>query len=123
MNEDTIIDLAVAHGLGEVLQPICEPNPAAFVTAKGYRTSELLQFSSALLATAGAAQPWQPISTAPTDGSQFLAFKPSVGHFVARILDMEHPDCEYDGGVHEAWGHKFVDDVAAWMPLPPPPAA
>lgn len=73
---------------------------------------------------APAAEPqWQPIDTAPKDGSQFLAFKPGTGHFVARILDMEHPDCEYDGGVHEAWSHKFVDDVKAWTPLPPRPAA
>jgi hypothetical protein len=53
MTEDDIIDLAAAHGLGEVLQPICQPNPTAFATAKGYRTAELLSFSRALLEQAG----------------------------------------------------------------------
>ena len=52
MTDDEIIDLAAKHGLGEVLRPICQPNPNAFATAKGYRTGELLEFSRALRAEA-----------------------------------------------------------------------
>ncbi|MEN9885585.1 MAG: hypothetical protein RL758_163 [Pseudomonadota bacterium] len=63
---------------------------------------------------------WQPIETAPKDG-YFLAFKPGTAHIVATILDMDHPDCEYDGGVHEAWSLNFVDGVTHWMPLPSAP--
>lgn len=65
---------------------------------------------------------WQPIETAPTDGSEFLASKPGIGPIVARILDTDHPDCEFDGGVHEAWSHQYVDGVTHWMPLPAAPA-
>lgn len=64
---------------------------------------------------------WQPIETAPTDGTWFLACKPKLAAFVALILDTDHPDCEYDGGVHCSWDHKYVDGVTHWMPLPVAP--
>lgn len=63
---------------------------------------------------------WQPIETAPKDG-WFLAFKPGTAHIVGTILDSDHPDCEFDGGVHEAWSHRYVDGVTHWMPLPAAP--
>jgi hypothetical protein len=65
---------------------------------------------------------WRPIETAPKDG-YFLAFKPGTRHILATILDMEHPDCEFDGGVHEAWSHDYVDGVTHWMPLPSEPGS
>jgi len=36
---------------------------------------------------------------------------------------MDHPDCEFDGGVHEAWTHAYVGGVTHWMPLPAAPTA
>jgi hypothetical protein len=63
---------------------------------------------------------WQPIESAPKDG-WFLAFKPSCAVIVGTILDGDHPDCEFDGGVHEGWSHQYVDGITHWMPLPEPP--
>jgi len=63
----------------------------------------------------------RPIETAPGFGEEFLAFKPGVGFFCARILDTDHPDCEYDGGVHCAWDHAYVGGVTHWVPLPSSP--
>lgn len=48
MTEDQIIDLAVEHGLGRRMAPICPPNPSVFATEQGYRTSELLTFAAAV---------------------------------------------------------------------------
>ena len=65
---------------------------------------------------------WMDIKTAPTDGTKFIAYKPGhVGIFTALILESDHPDCEYDGGVHSSWDHSYVDGVTHWMPLPQPP--
>lgn len=66
---------------------------------------------------------WHPIETAPTDGTEFLAHKPKIGVFAALILDSDHPDCEFDGGVHCGWDHKYVEGVTHWTPLPEPPNA
>ena len=66
-------------------------------------------------------QGWRPIESAPEDG-WFLAFKPGVQVIVGTILDGDHPDCEFDGGVHEAWSHQHVDGITHWQPLPAAPA-
>lgn len=64
---------------------------------------------------------WMPIETAPKDG-WFLATKPGwTIPIVGTILDSDHPDCEFDGEVHEAWSHQHVDGITHWMPLPEPP--
>ena len=73
-------------------------------------------------APAEPAPAWQPIETAPEDVF-ILGHKPGTAHLVGTILDMGHPDCEFDGGFHEAWSLKFVDGVTHWMPLPAAPAS
>ena len=59
---------------------------------------------------------WQPIETAPKDGSMVLAYPSSLGHvcmtgWVVRC-------CPYHGGYWDTGG-----DFTHWMPLPPPPTA
>lgn len=80
---------------------------------------------------------WQPIETAPKDGTRILvALKdpiPRPGRADLRLWDglqvvMRHPGLA-DDGFDIGWniavpvGHGgFPDDwVAGWMPLPPPP--
>lgn len=65
---------------------------------------------------------WQPIESAPQDGSEILVFKPSVGIIVARWLDADHPDVEYIG-LHEAWNHQPIERATHWTPLPAAPEA
>ena len=66
---------------------------------------------------------WQPIETAPRDGTEFLAFKPSsFGPIivVCEWLDEDHPD--YDGETpHVTWDFSGFWDATHWMPLPQPP--
>jgi hypothetical protein len=55
---------------------------------------------------------WQPIETAPKDGTWYLTWGPS-GHSLARYLDcMSDPDM---AGWFEG------DNDTHWMPLPNPP--
>lgn len=58
---------------------------------------------------------WQPIETAPKDGSDVLVFNPMTGPYVSRFTDGEWP-------LH-FWGFPGVwyPGVTHWMPLPPPP--
>jgi hypothetical protein len=63
---------------------------------------------------------WQPISTAPKDGTEFLVYKPTTGITVCLWLDDDHP--AYEGECpHVAWDHSGYWDATHWMPLPPPP--
>lgn len=57
---------------------------------------------------------WQPIETAPKDGSQFLASDITGYHF----------NCWWENEGYEA---RWMDEIDSepnpthWMPLPPPP--
>lgn len=67
---------------------------------------------------------WQPIETAPKDGTDFLAFKTQVLGgpciCVCTWLDSDHPS--YDGETpHVAWDHSGFWDATHWMPLPSAP--
>lgn len=70
-----------------------------------------------LIAQARAARPspWQPMETAPTDGTVFLAFAPAAyGLSALYALCAWHPDAGF-----------FVDELREathWQPLPSPPA-
>ena len=89
---------------------------------------------------------WQPIETAPKDGTRFIAHKPKYtredrrdGHTVTAVVfyrtdDDIHPDyigdpddCEETDLVPvyqliTAWSHHPVPDYFThWMPLPEPP--
>ena len=79
------------------------------------------ELEACLSVAQGQGQGWRPIESAPEDG-WFLAFKPGVQVIVGTILDGDHPDCEFDGGVHEAWSHQHVDGITHWQPLPAAPA-
>lgn len=73
---------------------------------------------------------WKPRETAPTDGTEFLAYdartgkmdvcKTYVGH---RGVEIEA--CQYDkeyGPMDNEFGCDEAD-ITHWMPLPAPPAA
>lgn len=74
----------------------------------------------ALAATAPAAEPWQPIETAPKDGtavivSAYIRDNPSEGRFVCQA--------HFHGG--HWWGNpdESIYPPTHWMPLPAAPAA
>jgi hypothetical protein len=67
---------------------------------------------------------WQPLETAPKDGTQIRAFD---GEAIAAVMWIE--DCDFDGGYGwtdrtvASWGmqHYWQMKPTHWMPLPPPP--
>jgi hypothetical protein len=71
---------------------------------------------------------WQPIETAPKDGTEFLAYdkrtkKMDVCHWIGRPMNWPSQvqmDGEY-GPYEDQFGHSWRD-ISHWMPLPPPPA-
>ena len=96
-----------------------------WVTRNAEKVTELLVLRNELAASQAEnlRHQWQPIETAPKDGSHFLAAptRSNCKPFVALWLDAEYP--EVDG---EGWyGHWNFDPVefVAWMPLPPVPDA
>lgn len=80
---------------------------------------------------------WQPIETAPKDGTEIIGFRPDQGVFVFRWAWMEEfvpkdqngdPTEDYDDAF-ACWWHDRWDWLEGelrpthWMPLPAPPAA
>lgn len=59
---------------------------------------------------------WQPIDTAPKDGTEILLLETHYGG------DMEMHHAKWGGDFHNAWipsqGIGFFDDATHWMPLP-----
>ncbi len=78
---------------------------------------------------------WQPISTAPKDGTEIIAFRPDQGVFVCRWGTLEEfvpkdmngdPMVDYDEDFahwwHDRWGWMEGSDAPThWQPLPKPP--
>ena len=69
---------------------------------------------------------WQPIETAPKDGTSILLcvapFEPLVGHFDEELGWVDFVD-EFDNSRRALWienGEQYAP--THWMPLPPPPA-
>ena len=61
------------------------------------------------------ADSWQPISTAPKDGTWILVFQPARGPWRDRIKEVR--------GGHVASRHGWGDDYPThWLPLPEPPS-
>ena len=56
---------------------------------------------------------WQPIETAPKDGTEFIAYCPDKSETKLRVL-------RFDGDCFLAH-NSFVSDPTHWMPLPPGP--
>lgn len=65
--------------------------------------------------------PWQPIETAPRDGTPLLGFVPSYyqGKGGICLLIWLKNAREPDGHWYD--GHAFKTDPTHWMPLPEPP--
>lgn len=74
-----------------------------------------------------AAQQWQPIETAPKDGTAILVYDEGaalVTWEVYRRHQEEHADwCLMDSWQDEQGGYSTVNHPTHWMPLPEPPAA
>jgi hypothetical protein len=72
---------------------------------------------------------WQPIETAPKDGTHVLLWEeystdPFVGYWLYGKWSASHEHVDAEGG----WdGATVIDniqcDVTHWMPLPPPPSS
>jgi hypothetical protein len=63
---------------------------------------------------------WQPISTAPKDGTKFLGYRNGV---MATSYVTPRDDCEMwtFGATSAAFEHRPEIRPTHWMPLPPPP--
>lgn len=63
---------------------------------------------------------WQPIETAPKDGSAILAWGAGLGHLIAAF------DREYGWGYRwcmlDGQNYSFASSLTHWLPLPAPPA-
>lgn len=77
---------------------------------------------------------WQPIDTAPKDGTVVDVWSDGQRYADARFDVPGDPDCEPDGSVAPTWVHldwhttydvweyfEIVPQPTHWMPLPEPP--
>lgn len=76
---------------------------------------------------------WQPIETAPKDGSSMLLWwVPRRGHGRPSMVlsfwscrahaHMSQPrDCPHEPDCVADWGFGYAGEMTHWMPLPPPP--
>ena len=70
---------------------------------------------------------WEPIETAPKDGTPVLLSVPGWGagvvicEYVEGTTDADGWWDMYLGG--DPYGLRLDADIAGWMPLPPPPEA
>jgi hypothetical protein len=60
---------------------------------------------------------WQPIETAPRDGTEILAYNAFAGRYLTRFVDGEWPKYGWDN-MTGVWYPRPTH----WMPLPPPPS-
>jgi hypothetical protein len=65
---------------------------------------------------------WQPIDTAPKDGTEFLAF---AWYNISGVAYHFMEVCYLRNGIFEGWGHDGIDGDGVWpthwMPLPSAP--
>jgi hypothetical protein len=63
---------------------------------------------------------WQPIETAPKDGTHILAYWPPI---FERTDNAAQVETWFNGSIWEnSWDQEFGDMCPShWMPLPPPP--
>jgi len=71
---------------------------------------------------------WQPIETAPRDGTVIDLWEVEKNFGASRATDCRWCKFPIRGGVREGWGYGLADDpdflsgeVTHWMPLPEPP--
>jgi len=63
---------------------------------------------------------WQPIETAPKDGSNFLVYLPKAKkrNYAAAYYDVSSSGIFF---LHDRAGVWLHNKATHWMPLPPPP--
>lgn len=62
---------------------------------------------------------WQPIETAPKDGTGILLYRRYEGKFL-HLVDVGEWQKENEGGPRWAWRYSTWEPTH-WMPLPDPP--
>jgi hypothetical protein len=86
----------------------------------GWAKETIRAIEQAVRSKLGAGVGWQPIETAPMDGTAILLFTGGgviEGHWIYREWQQCAISCSYDG----AGGPVFECVPTHWMPLPPPP--
>lgn len=68
---------------------------------------------------------WQPIETAPKDGTEILIYEPSYLGVDSGKIYTASWDCDCYNTWIEAGGERYMsfDNATHWMPLPSPPAS
>jgi hypothetical protein len=68
---------------------------------------------------------WQPINTAPKNGTLVLLYSPDAGYpgiTMARWLSFDYPSDYVFDGWYDIWGNGVIDvDPTHWVPLLEPP--
>lgn len=67
---------------------------------------------------------WQPIATAPKDGSSFLAYQPKNDLYPEAMAVCSYSPRYGSLNIDWVYGHDVeyeVDSPTHWRPLPPPP--
>lgn len=111
-------------------------NPSPSVPAMRDGAAEILRMRAEIERLRAASQ-WQPIETAPKDGTEFIAYRDDAGPFLLRWSCasemMTESEIEQsmmtEEEVHEpdwffadfATGGRLNDGFTHWMPLPSPP--
>jgi len=73
-------------------------------------------------------QSWQPIETAPTDGTRVILMRPAATHLRGGVVIGRHDDDRHANKPRPFWSYEGVqtmdcrrDQPTVWMPLPEPP--
>lgn len=66
---------------------------------------------------------WQPIETAPKDGTHIIALRPTDPPHVESMYWARYEDADRDGDWHWSYDGDSPREGSPthWMPLPPPP--
>ena len=116
--------MACAHSFGEVCGE-CAQHTVEMLTAQSERfrlDAERLRAELADAHAAGraemAGEGWQPIATAPTDGTRVLVAAPGRTEEEACGFSESEPG---SGGWFDAYGYVAGIQPTHWQPLPAPP--
>jgi len=107
MSELVKVPIVTINDLAQVKEWFCDPRATA--------PERYMYFEAMYDSLVSFINPWQPISTAPKDGTCILAANKDVWQW-----------CAAWNPVRESWGQNFDDTQTVpthWMPLPAPPAA
>ena len=128
--------MGIEHELAAALEEIAAAlpkDPFALSDAMAIARQALSRYHTAK----ARGSPWQPIETAPKDGSEVLVWRDDTGILLARYTSCAEflPDAELEhmdevSAIQEDWfaadflsGGRLESDCAPthWMPLPPAP--